>query len=140
MAASTRMQLQSFLALALALVLVLFPLSITANCLPCQRPNLLPRSLFNVFVAPLEGDIVVAGEPFDFRWANLDGDRINLVLVKGNLDDLETVGALAEGISNAGSYTTAVPQSIPAGNDYAIELQWGAERTYTPHFTIVNLS
>ena len=68
MATSTRMQLHRFLVLALVVLLALFPLSATANCLPCQRQNLLPRSLFNVFVAPLENDLVVAGQPFNFRW------------------------------------------------------------------------
>ncbi|KAL1689383.1 hypothetical protein GGG16DRAFT_126492 [Schizophyllum commune] len=140
METSTRMQLHRFLALALALVLVLFPLSTTGNCLPCQRPNLPPRGLFNVFVAPLQNDLVVAGQSFNFRWINLDGGRINLVLVKGTPDDLETVGVLAEAVPNKGSYMTVVPMSIPAGNDYAIELQWGAERSYTPLFTILNTS
>ncbi|KAL1722849.1 hypothetical protein EV715DRAFT_286894 [Schizophyllum commune] len=132
MATSTPIQLHRFLALALALVLVLFPLSTSANCLPCQRPALLPRSPFNVFVAPLENDLVVAGQSFNFRWINLDGDRVNLVLVQG-----DPIGFLAEGISNAGQYTTVVP-NLPAGRDYAIELQSGAEKSYTPFFTIVN--
>ncbi|KAI4521659.1 hypothetical protein K525DRAFT_200705 [Schizophyllum commune Loenen D] len=150
METSTRMQLHRFLALALALVLVLFPLSTTGNCLPCQRPNLPPRGLFNVFVAPLQNDLVAAGQSFNFRWINLDGGRINLVLVKGTPDDLETgkresmhssrMGVLAEAVPNKGSYMTVVPMSIPAGNDYAIELQWGAERSYTPLFTILNTS
>ncbi|KAL1674111.1 hypothetical protein EV122DRAFT_221324 [Schizophyllum commune] len=147
MVTSTRMQLQSFLALALVVVLALFPLSATANCLPCQRPSLLPRSLFNDFVAPLEGDLVVASQPFNFRWINLDGDRVNLVLVQGDPSALKTgkfsfnfrfcMGFLAEGISNGGDYTTVVP-NLPAGRDYALELQSGAEKSYTPLFTIVN--
>ncbi|KAI5896908.1 uncharacterized protein SCHCODRAFT_02570106 [Schizophyllum commune H4-8] len=140
MATSMRNYVQRAFVLALALVVALFPLSASANCLPCQRPEVLPRSLYNVFTAPLGGDLVVAGQPFNFRWINLDGEIINLVLVKGGPDDLKTVGALAEAVPNKGSYTTVVPNSIPAGNDYAIEMQWGAETTYTPFFTILNPS
>ncbi|KAL1760421.1 hypothetical protein FB107DRAFT_245696 [Schizophyllum commune] len=139
-------QLHRFLAFALVAVLTLFSLSANANCLPCQRPNLLPRSLFNAFVAPMQNDLVVAGQSFNFRWIDLDGERINLVLVKGTPDDLET--GKRESMHSScrvpmtfyRSYTTVVPKSIPAGNDYAIELQWGAERSYTPLFTILNTS
>lgn len=49
----------------------------------------------NAFVAPLGGDIVTAGKVFNIKWINLDGGIINLVLVRGDPNNLSTVGAIA---------------------------------------------
>ncbi|KAF3167927.1 hypothetical protein TWF225_006670 [Orbilia oligospora] len=92
----------------------------------------------NTFTAPLAGDIVTAGTGFQVRWINLDGGIVNLVLVRGTPNSLKTIGALAAGIPNTGVFNWNVPSSLEAGTDYSIEIQSGAEKNFTPLFTIIN--
>ncbi|KAK6352414.1 hypothetical protein TWF730_009241 [Orbilia blumenaviensis] len=92
----------------------------------------------NTFTAPLAGDLVTAGSPFQVRWINLDGGIVNLVLVRGTPNNLKTVGALAAGIPNTGVFNWNVPPNLEPGTDYAIEIQYGAEKTFTPLFTIID--
>ncbi|KAJ6258542.1 hypothetical protein Dda_6586 [Drechslerella dactyloides] len=92
----------------------------------------------NAFTAPLGGDLVTAGLPFQVRWINIDGGIINLVLVRGSPNDLKTVNTIAAGISNTGEFIWNVPYTINAGQDYSIEIQSGAERNYTPLFSVIN--
>ncbi|KAK6523679.1 hypothetical protein TWF281_001654 [Arthrobotrys megalospora] len=92
----------------------------------------------NAFTAPLAGDLVTAGIPFQIRWINLDGGIVNLVLVRGTPNSLKTVGALAAGIPNVGVFNWNVPSNLEAGTDYAIEIQSGAEKNFTPMFTVIN--
>ncbi|KAF3921212.1 hypothetical protein ABW21_db0204118 [Orbilia brochopaga] len=91
----------------------------------------------NAFTAPLGGDLVSAGSNFQVRWINIDGGIINLVLVRGKPSNLQTVGAIAAGITNTGEFNWAVPSNTAPGNDYSIEIQSGAERNYTPLFTVI---
>ncbi|KAK6339650.1 hypothetical protein TWF718_009045 [Orbilia javanica] len=92
----------------------------------------------NMFTAPLAGDLVTAGSGFQVRWINLDGGIVNLVLVRGTPNNLKTIGALAAGIPNTGVFNWNVPSSLEAGTDYAIEIQSGAEKSFTPMFTVVS--
>ncbi|KAF3939026.1 hypothetical protein ABW19_dt0206707 [Dactylella cylindrospora] len=92
----------------------------------------------NAFTAPLLNDLVTAGQTFQIRWINLDGGIINLVLRRGNPANLQTIGAIATGISNNGVFNWNVPSDLTPGNDYAIEIQFGAARNYTPLFTIIS--
>ncbi|KAK6513889.1 hypothetical protein TWF506_008320 [Arthrobotrys conoides] len=92
----------------------------------------------NTFTAPLAGDIVTAGSAFQVRWINLDGGIVNLVLVRGTPNSLKTIGALAAGIPNVGVFNWNVPANLDAGTDYSIEIQSGAEKNFTPLFTIIN--
>lgn len=44
---------------------------------------------------------------------------------------------MAAGIPNTGDYIWNVPEDTNPGNDYAIEIQAGAAKNFTPRFTIV---
>ncbi|KAK6498850.1 hypothetical protein TWF481_011422 [Arthrobotrys musiformis] len=92
----------------------------------------------NTFTAPLAGDLVTAGFPFQVRWINLDGGIVNLILVRGTPNSLRTIGALAAGIPNTGVFNWNVPYNLETGTDYAIEIQYGAEKNFTPMFTVVS--
>ncbi|KAK6337818.1 hypothetical protein TWF696_001297 [Orbilia brochopaga] len=99
-----------------------------------------PQYKINAFTAPLGGDLVTAGTSFQVRWINIGGGIVNLVLVRGDPSNLLTVGAIAAGISNTGEFNWNVPSNLTPGNDYSIEIQSGAERNYTPLFSVVNLA
>ncbi|EWC47289.1 hypothetical protein DRE_03408 [Drechslerella stenobrocha 248] len=117
---------------------MLFKTFLLSTCLALLSSFAHAEYTKNAFTAPLSGDIVTAGKPFQVRWIDLDGGLINLVLVRGNPNSLQTVGAIAAGIPNTGAFNWNVPASLTAGSDYAVEIQSGAERNYTPLFRVVD--
>ncbi|KAF3923048.1 hypothetical protein ABW20_dc0104897 [Dactylellina cionopaga] len=91
----------------------------------------------NAFTAPLAGDIVTAGKFFQVRWINLNGGIVNLVLARGDPANLKTIGAIAAGIPNSGVFNWLVPAALEPGDDYAVAIQSGTEKNYTPMFKII---
>ncbi|EPS45900.1 hypothetical protein H072_95 [Dactylellina haptotyla CBS 200.50] len=91
----------------------------------------------NAFTAPLAGDIVTVGKPFQVRWINIDGGIINLVLVRGDPANVKTISAIAAGIPNTGVFNWNVPEALEPRDDYAIEIQAGVTRNYTPLFKVI---
>ncbi|KAK6531722.1 hypothetical protein TWF694_002897 [Orbilia ellipsospora] len=98
----------------------------------------LAESNYNSLTAPLAGDIITAGKPFQVRWINPDGAIVNVVLLRGDYSSPKTIGALAVGISNVGVFNWNVQDALEPGTDYLIEIQSGVEKTFTPHFTVVS--
>ncbi|KAF3924441.1 hypothetical protein AA313_de0209006 [Arthrobotrys entomopaga] len=97
----------------------------------------LAESNYNSLTAPLAGDIITTGKPFQIRWINPDGGIVNVVLLRGDYANPKTIGALAAGIPNVGFFNWNVQTALEPGTDYLIEVQSGVEKSFTPHFTIV---
>ncbi|CAN6640768.1 hypothetical protein TRVA0_018S01332 [Trichomonascus vanleenenianus] len=78
----------------------------------------------NAFIAPGPTDVLTAGQPFVVKWNNTDGgNQVNLLLKKGDSNNLDTVLTIAKNIDNGGAVRWAVPANLPTGDDYALEIQ-----------------
>lgn len=96
----------------------------------------------NAFTAPLNNTVVQAGANFVVRWEDTDGvATINLLLRQGDPDNLSTVLRIAQDIPNQGAVQWSVPDTIPQGDNYALEIQDASNTdnvNYSPFFTIDN--
>lgn len=91
----------------------------------------------NPITYPSTGDKLEAGKTIVIKWTpTTDNPTINLILRNGDSGNLDTVGPIATETENDGEYEWTVPDNLPAGSDYAIEIKWEGGENYTPQFVI----
>jgi hypothetical protein len=94
----------------------------------------------NAFTSPGPTDVLQAGSTFVISWNNTDGgSEINLFLKQGDPNNLATVLTIAQSLANGGAVRWSIPASLPAGNNYALEIQEVADTTiinFSNQFTI----
>ncbi|ANB14769.1 hypothetical protein AWJ20_2376 [Sugiyamaella lignohabitans] len=96
----------------------------------------------NSFSSPLNDTVVYTGATFVIQWNSTGGgDTVDLLLKKGDPNNLDTVFTIGNKIPNQGAVKWAVPTSLPSGNQYALEIVDDANPNainYSPFFQIVN--
>ncbi|KAI5857718.1 Ser-Thr-rich glycosyl-phosphatidyl-inositol-anchored membrane family-domain-containing protein [Tricharina praecox] len=82
------------------------------------------------------GDVALeAGQPFTIKWDANYGDKVTLILRKGDTDNLDIVVEIVE-TENTGSYTWTPPKELEGDDDYSIQIVAGSATNYSPRFTI----
>jgi len=89
----------------------------------------------NPITYPLGDQPIEAGKAITIKWDPTYGDKLDLVLRRGDSDNLDTID-IAKGIPNSGSYTWTPPKQLEAGSDYAIQITAGSATNYSPKFEV----
>jgi Ser-Thr-rich glycosyl-phosphatidyl-inositol-anchored membrane family len=79
---------------------------------------------------------LTSGQPFDITWEPDSSPTVNLTLRQGDAADLNTVGTIAVGIDNNGSYTWYPPDTLISSTDYAVEIESDEGSNYSHYFAI----
>jgi hypothetical protein len=86
---------------------------------------------------PTSGDKFGAGDTITIEWTpTTDDDTVHLVLRKGDEDNLDPGTPIDGNVPNTGSFTWKVPEDLPAGEDYTIEISWDGGTNFSPKFTL----
>uniref|UniRef100_A0A060TGP9 ARAD1D25036p n=1 Tax=Blastobotrys adeninivorans TaxID=409370 RepID=A0A060TGP9_BLAAD len=94
----------------------------------------------NAIHKPSYGQVVNAGSTFTIEWDATGGDKVNLVLRDGKSDALKTVGDIAKGVDNTGSYDWEVDSDLDTNTDYSIMIENqsnSSDINYSPYFTVL---
>lgn len=96
----------------------------------------------NSFTAPSGSETLTTGETYIIRWNDTDGGaNVDLLLKKGDSNNLQTALTIATDLRNAGAVRWAIPDNIESGNDYALEIinkENINDVNYSPRFSIVS--
>lgn len=91
----------------------------------------------NPISKPGPSDEIIAGKPFSIQWKPTTKGTITLRLRQGESTNLDTIGDIATDIENTGTYEWTPEETLPAGDDYAIEIvSEDKEVNYTSLLTI----
>lgn len=95
----------------------------------------------NAFSAPSGNETLYAGETFIVRWVDTNGgETIDLLLKKGDADNLQTALTIATDLQNQGAVRWFLPADLETGSDYALQAtnkNNDTDVSYSPFFTIV---
>ena len=92
----------------------------------------------NVFTDITASTVMVIGQAYTITWTTDSSSTVTLTLRQGDASNLETVGTIAVGIPNTGSYTWYPDTSLPAGTDYALSItgDTSSDVNYSHYFAI----
>ncbi|KAF5094113.1 hypothetical protein D0Z03_002184 [Geotrichum reessii] len=94
----------------------------------------------NAFTSPAFGQVVNVGDSITLKWNPTTGGKVNLVLRRGGANDLVTLGPIASGIDNTGTYTWKPDSALSTNTDYSVEIQDASNINnvnFTPYFTVL---
>ncbi|KAK6502541.1 hypothetical protein TWF506_003121 [Arthrobotrys conoides] len=95
----------------------------------------------NAITAPIAGDTITAGEPYNIKWTNLEGSTVTITLITGPAGQVTPLGEIARGLPNSGSYTWNVPETFAPSENYAIQIRYNNipdDYNYSDRFTFEN--
>ncbi|RPA98034.1 hypothetical protein L873DRAFT_1828713 [Choiromyces venosus 120613-1] len=82
------------------------------------------------------GGTITSGSPITIKWTPSTSGPVTLVLRKGDGNNLDTITTITSGIPNSGSFDWTPSSTLPAGDDYAIQIISGGVSNYSPKFGI----
>ncbi|KAF5126823.1 hypothetical protein DV495_003164 [Geotrichum candidum] len=94
----------------------------------------------NAFTSPAFGQVVNVGDSITLKWNPTTSGKVNLILRKGGSNDLVTIGPIASGIDNSGTYTWSPESNLKTNTDYSVEIQDASNTdnvNFTPYFTVL---
>ncbi|BFZ62149.1 hypothetical protein YB2330_003231 [Saitoella coloradoensis] len=94
----------------------------------------------NAILAPSAGSEIAAGQDFLIRWSPTTTGSVTLTLRKGDPNNFDTIGTIASGLNNNGSYTWAVRDTLTPADDYAVQITDDTDEStnYSHLFSIVS--
>lgn len=84
----------------------------------------------NAITAPIAGDIITAGEPYEIKWTNVQGSQVTLVVMDGAASSLREVRTIITNLPNTGSYTWSVPEDLPRSATYSIRISYDRDPSH----------
>ncbi|KAF5104631.1 hypothetical protein DV451_000544 [Geotrichum candidum] len=94
----------------------------------------------NAFTSPAFGQVVNVGNSITLKWNPTTSGKVNLILRKGGANDLVTIGPIASGIDNSGTFTWSPDSDLKTNTDYSVEIQDASNTdnvNFTPYFTVL---